>query len=72
VANQDAREQQSGCDIGEEFLQTEEAAEWFEKAIEEREPAVVSYLRHPLMKPLQAGPRWPALARMMKLPVTEG
>ena len=48
--------------------ETEAAAGWFEKAIEERDPASLPYLRHPLMKPLQASSRWPALARMMNLP----
>jgi serine/threonine protein kinase len=52
--------------------ETEGATESFEKAIEERDPAVVPYLRHPLMKPLQASSRWPALARMMNLPEAVG
>lgn len=52
--------------------ETEAAANWFEKAIEERDPALVPYLRHPLMKPLQASSRWPALAKMMHLPQSIG
>jgi serine/threonine-protein kinase len=48
--------------------ETEAAADWFEKAIEERDPSLIPYLRHPLMKPLQASSRWPALAKMMNLP----
>jgi len=46
------------------------AAGWFERAIDERDPAVVGYLRTPLLKPLRSSPRWPALARLMNLPVT--
>jgi hypothetical protein len=44
------------------------AASWFERAVEEREPMLIPHLRHPLMKPLRASPRWPVLARMMNLP----
>jgi eukaryotic-like serine/threonine-protein kinase len=44
------------------------AADWFEKAIEQRDPSVVGYLRTPLMKLLQSSPRWPALAKQMNLP----
>jgi Tfp pilus assembly protein PilF len=44
------------------------AADWFEKAIEQRDPAVVGYLRTPLMKILRSSPRWPALAKQMNLP----
>ena len=39
------------------------AAEWAERAIEERHPLLVRTLR-----PLLAGPRWSALARKMNLP----
>ena len=44
------------------------AADWFEKGIEQRDPAVVGYLRTPLMRILQSSPRWPALAKQMNLP----
>ena len=44
------------------------AADWFEKAIEQRDPAVVGYLRTPLMRIVQSSPRWPALAKLMNLP----
>ena len=44
------------------------AADWFEKAIGQRDPAVVGYLRTPVMKILQSSPRWPALAKQMNLP----
>jgi eukaryotic-like serine/threonine-protein kinase len=62
-----------GITVGVLFYQlmceeTEAAAGWFEKAIEERDPALIPYLRHPLMKPLHSSPRWPALAKMMNLP----
>jgi serine/threonine protein kinase/Tfp pilus assembly protein PilF len=48
--------------------ETDAAADRFEKAIEQRDPAVVGYLRTPLMKILRASPRWPALAKQMNLP----
>ena len=46
----------------------DQAADWFEKAIEQRDPAVVGYLRTPLMRILRSSPRWPALAKQMNLP----
>jgi TolB-like protein/Tfp pilus assembly protein PilF len=48
----------------------DEAADWFAKAIEQRDPAVVGYLRAPLLKILRLSPRWPELAKLMNLPVT--
>jgi tetratricopeptide (TPR) repeat protein len=48
--------------------ETDAAADWFEKAIEQRDPSVVGYLRTPLMKILQASARWPVLAKQMNLP----
>ncbi len=36
--------------------ETGAAADWFEKAIEQRDPAVVGYLRTPLMGSLQSSP----------------
>jgi len=48
--------------------ETDAAADWFEKAIEQRDPAAVGYLRTPLMKALQSSARWPALAKQMNLP----
>ncbi len=50
--------------------EAEESAGWFEKAIEQRDPAVVGYLRTPLLKTLRSSPRWPELAKLMNLPVT--
>ncbi len=46
------------------------AADWFEKAIEAREPTVVSWIRLPLLKPLRESARWGKIARMMNLPET--
>jgi serine/threonine-protein kinase len=48
----------------------EAAGDWFEKAIETRDPSLVTWLRSPLAKPLRASPRWPKIAAMMKLPDT--
>jgi hypothetical protein len=42
-------------------------ADWVEKAIEHRQPAVFFFL-HTSAKKLQSTPRWPTLAAMMKLP----
>lgn len=46
------------------------AADWFEKAIEGRDPILVPWLRLPLAKPLRMSPRWPKIAAMMNLPET--
>ena len=46
------------------------AADWFEKAVEQRDPLVIPWLRLPLAKPLRESPRWPKIARMMNLPET--
>jgi len=48
----------------------EQAAGWAEKAIEQREPAIMYFLLHPLAKALRRSSRWPALAKMMNLPVS--
>jgi TolB-like protein/Tfp pilus assembly protein PilF len=48
--------------------ETDAAADWIERAIAERDPSVVGYLRTPLMRILQSSPRWPALAKQMNLP----
>ncbi len=42
-------------------------ADWTEKAIDQRHPAVFFFL-HVTAKALRSSPRWPALARMMNLP----
>jgi hypothetical protein len=48
--------------------ETEAAGDCFQKAIEQRDPSVIGYLRTPVMKILQSSPRWPALAKQMNLP----
>lgn len=45
------------------------AADWIEKAIEERYPTVLVFLQHPSAKPLRESARWPKLAKMLNLPV---
>jgi TolB-like protein/Flp pilus assembly protein TadD len=44
------------------------AADWCQKGIERREILLTTIGWHPLLKPLRASPRWPALATMMNLP----
>jgi eukaryotic-like serine/threonine-protein kinase len=44
------------------------AAEWLQKAVEQRQSILITNRRCVLMKPLRASPRWPALAKMMNLP----
>jgi hypothetical protein len=46
----------------------EAAADWYEKAIEQRHPAAAWWSRSALFKPLRESPRWPKLAKMMNLP----
>jgi len=46
----------------------EQAADWAEKAIAQREPGVIYYLLLPHAKDLWRSSRWPALAKMMNLP----
>jgi len=46
------------------------AADWFEKAVEQRDPIMIPWLRLPLFKPLRMSPRWPKIAAMMNLPET--
>ena len=46
------------------------AADWYEKAIEQRDPLLVPWIRLPLAKPLRASPRWTKIATMMNLPET--
>ena len=50
--------------------ETEAAADWFEKAVEQRDPAVIGYLRTPLMHELQSSARWPAIAKALNLSET--
>jgi serine/threonine protein kinase/Tfp pilus assembly protein PilF len=44
------------------------AADWAEKAIEERRPGVALWLQGAIAEPLRASPRWPKLAALMNLP----
>ena len=46
----------------------EQAADWAEKAMDQREPWVIFLLMLPHAKPLRQSSRWPALAKMMNLP----
>ena len=46
----------------------EEAANWIEKGIEQRHPALLLHLRGPLLKPIRESPRWSGLAKKMNLP----
>jgi tetratricopeptide (TPR) repeat protein len=46
------------------------AADWFEKAIEERYPIVLSILQSAIGEPVRACARWPKLAALMNLPQT--
>jgi hypothetical protein len=43
-------------------------ADWVEKAIEERQFAVFFFLRSHGQRALRSSPRWPAVARTLKLP----
>jgi hypothetical protein len=45
----------------------EATADWTEKAIDQRHPAVFFFL-HVTAPALRSSPRWPALARMLNLP----
>jgi eukaryotic-like serine/threonine-protein kinase len=45
------------------------AADWFEKAIEERASMAAVMLQCGIGEPLRASPRWPKLAKMMNLPL---
>ena len=46
----------------------DEAARWYEKMIEEREPFALVFARAPITRALRESPHWPRLARMMNLP----
>ncbi|HTS51453.1 MAG TPA: protein kinase [Bryobacteraceae bacterium] len=48
----------------------EQAADWVEKAILQRDPALLYPLRLPLLNKLRQSSRWPPLAKMMSLPET--
>jgi tetratricopeptide (TPR) repeat protein len=44
------------------------AADWTEKAIEQRDAALTSYLQLPQFEELRRSSRWPTLAKMMNFP----
>jgi TolB-like protein/Tfp pilus assembly protein PilF len=44
------------------------AADWYERAIEERDPIIPYLLQGALGEPLRASPHWPRLAALMNLP----
>ena len=48
--------------------EVDQAADWAEKAIEQRDAAVRNLLVLPLAKDLRQSARWPALAKMLNLP----
>jgi TolB-like protein/Flp pilus assembly protein TadD/predicted Ser/Thr protein kinase len=43
------------------------AADWYEKAIEQRDLILIPWITLPLAKPLRSSPRWPPIAKMMNL-----
>jgi TPR repeat protein len=43
------------------------AADWAEKAVEQRDPALHAFLRFPYAQELHGSSRWPALAKMKNL-----
>ena len=46
------------------------AIDWYERAIEQRQPMAAMFASAGFFKPLRASPRWAKLARMMNLPET--
>ncbi|MGP0074343.1 MAG: protein kinase domain-containing protein [Bryobacteraceae bacterium] len=48
--------------------ETEKAADWAEKSIDERDPAAAFWLRYQNKGALRSSPRWAALAKRMNLP----
>jgi len=44
------------------------AADWAERAIQQRAPAVLNFLHCPLADALRSGPHWPRLAGLLNLP----
>jgi eukaryotic-like serine/threonine-protein kinase len=62
-----------GASIGLTFFHTycgeiDQAADWIEKAIEERFPSGLYWLQGATGEPIRASPRWPKLAALMNLP----
>jgi len=50
--------------------ETDAAIDWYERAIEQRQPMAAMSACTGFFKPLRASPRWPKLARMMNLSET--
>jgi serine/threonine-protein kinase len=46
------------------------AIDWYEHAIEQRQPIAAGWASAGFFRPLRSSPRWPKLARMMNLPET--
>jgi tetratricopeptide (TPR) repeat protein len=46
------------------------AIDWYEDAIEQRQPFAAGWASAGFFRPLRASPRWPKLARIMNLPET--
>ncbi len=44
------------------------ALDWYERAIEQRQPVAALLASAGYVKPVRASPRWPKLAKMMNLP----
>jgi serine/threonine-protein kinase len=76
-----ARQLLSQIESGREYLQplglvvyyilirdVEKAADWMERAIQQRVPGVTIHRLIPIFAALRASPRWPALAKLMNLP----
>ncbi|HYL34330.1 MAG TPA: protein kinase [Bryobacteraceae bacterium] len=51
------------------LAQYDAAIDWYERAIEQRQPIAAHIASAVSLKPLRAHPRWPKLAKMMNLPV---
>jgi eukaryotic-like serine/threonine-protein kinase len=49
----------------------DEAADWYERVIDQRDPFALVYAASPQLAPLRAHGRWPAIAKMMNLPQGE-
>jgi tetratricopeptide (TPR) repeat protein len=49
----------------------DEAANWYERVIDQRDPFALVYAAAPQLAPLRAHGRWPAIANMMNLPQGE-
>jgi TolB-like protein/Tfp pilus assembly protein PilF len=52
--------------------EVDKAAEWAEKAIQQRDFRVVITMSQPFLRDLRSSSHWPRLARRMNLPVAEG